>query len=338
MVVLSCLGCNDGKLRELRILQLNIWCDATVVPGAFEALVDEIARLDVHIVALCEVNNRDGVTSERLVEALKRRGQTWHGASGRCNGVQGTDVCVLSKYPIEEITTGLSTIMGGVDMKVRIDVKGYDVLLYPAHLDYTHYACYLPRGYSGVTWKKLDAPVLDAVAIEKANNESMRDEAICHVIEDARKEKGNIILLGGDFNEPSHLDWKENTKNLWDHNGTVVRWDCSVLLENAGFKDAYRTKYPNPVTHPGFTFPSDNEGVPVQKLSWAPDADERDRIDFIYFMPDRKLKLKDVSVVGPSKSIVRSERVEESGKDSFITPLGVWPTDHKAVMATFSLK
>ena len=55
-------------------------------------------------------------------------------------------------------------------------------------------------------------------------------------------------------------------------------------------------------------------------------------------MPDRKLKLKDVSVVGPSKSIVRSERVEESGKDSFITPLGVWPTDHKAVMATFSLK
>ena len=49
MVVLSCLGCNDGKLRELRILQLNIWWDATVVPGAFEALVDEIARLDVHI-------------------------------------------------------------------------------------------------------------------------------------------------------------------------------------------------------------------------------------------------------------------------------------------------
>ena len=154
LVVLSCLGCNDGKISELRILQLNIWCDATVVPGAFEALVDEIARLDVHIVALCEVNNRDGVTSERLVEALKRRGQTWHSASGRCNGIQGTDVCVLSKYPIEEITTGLSTVMGGVDMKVRIDVEGYDVLLYPAHLDYTHYACYLPRGYDGITWQR----------------------------------------------------------------------------------------------------------------------------------------------------------------------------------------
>ena len=49
---------------------------------------------------------------------------------------------------------------------------------------------------AGLPGKKLDAPVLDAVAIEKANNESMRDEAICHVIEDARKEKGNIIFAG----------------------------------------------------------------------------------------------------------------------------------------------
>ena len=68
------------------------------------------------------------MTSERLVEALKQRGQTWYGASGRCTGVQGTDVCVLSKYPIEEAVTGLSTVPGGVDMKVRLDVNGYDVL------------------------------------------------------------------------------------------------------------------------------------------------------------------------------------------------------------------
>lgn len=142
-LLLGCIGCVSGKSCELRVFQLNIWGDATVVPGAFDALTDEIARLDAHIVALCEVNNHHGVTSERLVEALKRRGQTWYGASGRCTGVQGTDVCVLSKYPIEEVVTGLSTVPGGVDMKVRIDVEGRDVLLYPAHLDYTHYACYL---------------------------------------------------------------------------------------------------------------------------------------------------------------------------------------------------
>ena len=126
-LLLCCAGCSVGNAGELRVLQLNIWGDATVVPGAFDALADEIARLDAHVV-LCEVNNHDGVTSERLVEALKQRGQTWYGASGRCTGVQGTDVCVLSKYPIEEAVTGLSTVPGGVDMKVRLDVNGYDVL------------------------------------------------------------------------------------------------------------------------------------------------------------------------------------------------------------------
>ena len=94
----------------------------------------------------------------------------------------------------------------GSVLKARIRINGRHVVVYSAHLDYTHYACYLPRGYSGVTWKKLDAPVLDAVAIAKANNESMRDEAICHVIEDARKEKGNIILIGSPCSGKSHYN------------------------------------------------------------------------------------------------------------------------------------
>ena len=111
-----------------------------------------------------------------------------------------------------------------------------------------------------------------------------------------------------------------------------------VLLEENGFKDAYREVYPDPVTHPGFTFPSDNPDVDVKKLAWAPEADERDRIDFIYFKPNKKLKLIDAAVVGPRKSIIRGERAEENSKDKFIQPAGTWPTDHKAVLATFKLK
>ena len=196
-LLLGSIGCVSGKSCELRVFQLNIWGDATVVPGAFDALTDEIARLDAHIVALCEVNNHHGVTSERLVEALKRRGQTWYGASGRCTGVQGTDVCVLSKYPIEEVVTGLSTVPGGVDMKVRIDVGGRDVLLYPAHLDYTHYACYLPRGYDGVTWKKLPAPDGNPEAVLRMNRASTRDEAVAAFLEEVSRERADLIRWPG---------------------------------------------------------------------------------------------------------------------------------------------
>lgn len=84
----------------------------------------------------------------------------------------------------------------------------------------------------------------------------MYDETIHHFIENSKKEKGSFILLSGDFNEPSHLDWSEKTKDL-----------C-----------------------------------------------------------------------GPSKSIIRSVRTEENCSDRFVTPLGVWPTDHKAVMVTFYIK
>lgn len=156
-------------------------------------------RLDAHIVALCEVNNHHGVTSERLVEALKRRGQTWYGASGGCTGVQGTDVCVLSKYPIEEVVTGLSTVPGGVDMKVRIDVGGRDVLLYPAHLDYTHYACYLPRGYDGVTWKKLPAPDGNPESVLRMNRASTRDEAVAAFLEEVSREQADPDPAGRGF-------------------------------------------------------------------------------------------------------------------------------------------
>lgn len=73
-------------------------------------------------------------------------------------------------------------------------------------------------------------------------------------------------------------------------------------------------------------------------MLWVFDVDEWDCIDFIYFMLDRKLKLKDVLVVGFLKLIVCSECVEESGKDLFIILLGVWLIDYKVVMVIFFLK
>lgn len=334
LILWFCVALSYGKATEIKVLQMNIWQEGTMIKGGFEAIADEVARLEPDIVLFSEVRNyHNQLFIPRILKALEERGKKYYGESSKL------DVGILSKYKIEEQGPNcpLKDDTGSV-LKARIQIKDRTVVVYSAHLDYTHYACYLPRGYSGVTWKKLDAPVKDAAEVEKANRESLRDEAIAHVIEDAQTEKGNLIFLGGDFNEPSHLDWRENTCNLWDHNGLTIDWDCSILLQKAGFKDAYRTKHSNPVTHPGFTYPSDNAGAPELKLSWAPDADERDRIDFIYFVPDKKLKLKDAVVVGPSGSIVRGQRTKESSKDRFIEPLGVWPTDHKAVLATFELK
>ena len=328
LIALLCTSCASKQQHELSVLHLNNWMDATVVENGFDAVVDEIVRVDPDIVMFSEASNRDGVLIvPRFIEALQKKGKNYFGESS------SLDVALLSKYPILEQTENIPH--KDRTIRTRLDVKGKQVVVYTGHLDYTHYACYLPRGYNGVTWKKMDAPVTDVTEIEKANNESLRDESIRLVIEDAKKQQADFIILGGDFNEPSHLDWTEETKEMWDHNGTVVHWDCSTLLYEAGFRDAYRTKYPNPVTHPGFTFPSDNPAMPVEKLTWAPDADERDRIDFIYYIPAEGWEVNDAVVVGPKSSIVRSQRVEEDSQDLFSTPTGTWPTDHKGVLITF---
>ena len=154
-------------------------------------------------------------------------------------------------------------------------------------------------------------------------------------------KKGMTVILGGDFNEPSHLDWQENTRNLWDHNGAVINWDCSRMLTNAGFKDSYREKHPDPVSCPGFTFPAGNQKAQDAKLeilAWAPEADERDRIDFIYYIsPDKSVSLTESSLVGPKETVIRGEIKPNTSKDSIITPECVWPSDHKGNFVVFKI-
>lgn len=103
-----------------------------------------------------------------------------------------------------------------------------------------------------------------------------------------------------------------------------------------GFEDAYRVKYPDPVKYPGITWPSDIENMDVQKIVKVP-ADVRDRIDYTFYRPDPRLTLQDVVIFGPSKSVARHQRVEETGQDRFVKPKGEWPSDHKGVLVTFTI-
>lgn len=334
-IILSILLSCTSQGQELSVLQFNIWQEGTEVHNGFNAIVDNIIKVNPDMVTFSEVrnyNNVDFIT--HIIAELEKKGFVYYGKSSEDTGI-------IAKYPIIDQTYvyPLESDHGSI-LKAVIEVEKRKVALYSAHLDYRDYACYLPRGYSGSTWQKLEKPITDPERVLTANRKSKRLEAIEMFIKDAEKEiqQNHIVIIGGDFNEPSHWDWQEDTKELWDHNEAIVEWDCSKALYEKGFKDTYREYYPNPVTHPGFTFPSDNLDAPVSKLTWAPDADERDRIDFIYFYPTSNITLKDAAILGPTSSIVRSRRVEEQTSDSFITPDGLWPTDHKAVLSKFIIK
>lgn len=321
----------------LKVLQINIWQEGTKIENGFEAVVNAVAQADADVVFFNEVYNVKGYRFvPRMIEALKLHDKTYYGLDGP------RSVAILAKYPIIDRQVVFPKDKGnGSIVRVTFEMNGYTFAAYTAHLDYRHYACYLPRGYNGTTWKKMENPVTDSDSILEQSRLSDRKMAITAFREAAQNDiaSGRLILLAGDFNEPSHLDWQENTKNLWEHRGAVVGWDCSSMLYLAGFKDAYRVLHPDPVTHPGFTFPSDNERVDINKLTWAPDADERERIDFIYYYPDEKnfIPVKAV-LLGPQRSIIHSRRELETSSDIFVEPRADWPTDHKAVIVVFKVR
>jgi exonuclease III len=190
-----------------------------------------------------------------------------------------------------------------------------------------------------VTWTKIDAPVTDPDSILVANRIAWRDEAIRGFIRDAQSEtaKGHPVIIGGDFNEPSHLDWQADTKDLRDHRGAVVPWDVSQMLEQAGYIDAWRRHFPDAVMHPGFTWPAGNEAATLNELFFAPEADERDRIDFIYYYPQPGVALSSIYIVGPTASVDHGEIAPDTPDDAILTPEAIWPSDHKGNLATFRI-
>lgn len=317
---------------SLKVLTLNAWHEGTKVSDGFNAIAKVIHRSEADIVMLCEITNHNNVVfSDRIVKELMDRGEKYYSFNS------GKSPIILSKFPI--VSTPALNTSYLTKCRVQID-ENLQIAIYSAHLDYTHYACYLPRGYDGITWKKLPEPILDTKIILEQNKASQRDEAIALFVNNAQEEteNGNIVLLGGDFNEPSHLDWGEASKDLFDHNGTVVPWQNSKTLAEKGFLDTYRTKYPDPVTHPGFTWLANNTHVPLDELVWTPEADDRDRIDFIYYRPHERLALEDAVVVGPVGCVVNGERVViNPGQDKFLEMNGIWPSDHKGVLATFRI-
>ncbi|MDE5638812.1 MAG: endonuclease/exonuclease/phosphatase family protein [Odoribacter sp.] len=328
--MIFCLwGCKQE--REIKLLQLNIWQEGTMVPGGYEALADELARADADFVMLSEVRNYKGTRfCDRIVTSLKERGKTYYSFYSYDSGL-------LSKYPIVDSAVIFPENGDhGSIYKLTADREGKRVCVYTAHLDYRNCAYYRVRGYDGSTWEKMEPDTVVASLLAD-NVASQRDDAIRLFIADAEKEaaQGHLVFIGGDFNEPSHLDWTEATKDSADHRGVVIPWTVSTMLTQAGYKDTYREMYPDPVKNPGYTYPADSKETEVARLTWTPDADERERIDFIYYYPQKDLKLLQADVFGPRGSIRNSMRVRENTEDVFIEPLRVWPTDHKGVLVRF---
>ena len=61
------------------------------------------------------------------------------------------------------------------------------------------------------------------------------------------------LLVGGDWNCPSHLDWTVDAARVYKRR-RVLPLPVSTAMQQAGFMDTFRVLYPNPVQRPGLTW------------------------------------------------------------------------------------
>merc|ERR1719443_460157 len=164
---------------------------------------------------------------------------------------------------------------------------------------------YDPNKYANRQYMPLEKPVTDVMSLHHVDEASTRGPALQEFLTFARSTDVPVILAG-DFNEGSHLDWTAATKNLFDHNGVEIEWRHSKMLSAAGFQDTWRQLHPDPVKQPGHTWPSEARGAGY--TGWGPKSDERDRIDFVYHN-GRGLRPAGAWLVGSPRYYVRGALV-----------------------------
>lgn len=329
-------SCNSKVEQELSFLTFNIWQEGTSVPNGFSKIQEVILATDPDVVCFLEVRNYQGVDwTTKIVKALAKQGSIYH------RGYVGGDVSFISKYPLKNGKQIFSNTEKGTVVSFELSIQGNPIIVSGMHLDYTYYASNLPRGYNGSDpdWKIIDngfgqpKPFTNLDSIQAYNLASSRDEGIESFIKAMDSIKAPVILMG-DFNEPSFLDWTERTKDLFDHHGVIMPWHNTRILYKASYVDVFRTYYPNEVLNPGFTWPSFVHEK--ESTSWTPMADDRDRIDYIFFRGN-DISIKHVSLVGPKESYINSVlNSSDAERENFMAKDLLWPSDHKAVLARLS--
>lgn len=209
---------------------------------------------------------------------------------------------ILSRYPIGDDTPN--------DLGVRIDVAGHPVYFFNIHANDFPYQPFQLLGieYSGAPFLQTAGEAVEAATATRAAALHMLMQDIAAVGE------ADLMVITGDFNEPSFRDWTARTATAGVH-PLEVHWPLTAAVEAAGFIDTYRSVHPDELADPGFTW------SPLISAD-TPD-DHQDRIDFVF-------------VRGPGIVVEHALVVGENTQNADIV-VSPWPSDHRAVVAQIVL-
>ncbi len=247
----------------LRVLVWNVLHGANDVDQGAEKTLAIIRSVEPDLVLLQESYDIDG-DRPRLGEWLAGElGWNQHQA-------QSAHLCVLT--PLEMETTFFHHEWHGVGALLR-DAHQRELLVWSIWIDYR----------ASIGKELRDNPAMSDEALLAAEDErsSRLQQAtaiIAHLGEAGQLAADVPLLVGGDWNTPSHLDWTKDTARVYKLRRALAL-PVSTAMLNAGFMDTFRAVHPNPVQHPGITWSPMFRG-PAAGEEGAPQSFQR--IDRLY--------------------------------------------------------
>lgn len=187
-----------------------------------------------------------------------------------------SDISIVSKWPIEKIPH-CDNFKHFAVVKIIPDESLYQRPFYVVgvHLDDCPYQPFQAYGLPYECNGTLQPNTTSSDELVKYANEARGADIseIISILNNPTIIDPNIpIILGGDFNEPSHRDWDEKSVKAGFCN-VAVPYPATLRLENmAHLIDMYREKYPDPVAQRGNTW-----GLSDPGYLYRPD-----RIDFLF--------------------------------------------------------
>ncbi|CAJ0574208.1 unnamed protein product, partial [Mesorhabditis spiculigera] len=266
-VILLCIY-YVGAEKSFRVVSFNTWQMGLHVEEGMEKLAKHILALEPDIVSLQEVQTPE---SAQNLTSLLPEGWTIIYANKLY-----PDVALLTKHRIIEESVENTT--AGIHARIELP-DGQQVSFWAYHGFWRAYGPYAAFNRLVTNLSQIldgeHVPLKSKIGRAENVKEILKSRSMAHDLSVLERVP---IIIAGDFNSPSHLDWTNETSHL--HGDWVVPWPSTEILMENGFIDAYREEFPDPISHPGLTWST----VCKENVEWEYAFPEpQDRLDFIFY-------------------------------------------------------
>ena len=280
------IGCSGQKNKSIKVMTWNIWHGG--LHGDKTNNFKKDTANTINVLKVIKQEYPDILFMQETyccgMDIAKQAGYSfsWRGSS---------NLSIHSKYPIIDT---IEIYKPFNSHGVVIDVEYKKILCVNLWLHY------LPDYFQDI--KKLSP---DSLIRGEGLTRLKEINAILNCVDSIERSLNMPIILGGDFNSGSHLDWVVSTKE--SHYGKVVEWPVSKLMKDRGYTDSFREANPDPTK--------------TLDGTWGFLSDEiiSDRIDFIYYKGNN-IKTK------------YSKIVQDNPTDGFFN------SDHRAILSILELE